>query len=170
MPVLSNHRHERFAQLIADGLSGAEAYREAGYQVSANVSSVNASRLLKDAKVSARVAELQADRAKAVSEATAKAAEKLEISKEWVLSKLVDNANRAMQAKAVTDGEGNSIGEYRYEGSVVNRALELIGKELGMFIERAEIGKPGDFEDLSDSQLLEMIAKEAARLKPEELN
>ena len=30
------------------------------------------------------------------------------------------------------DANGNPIGQYRYEASAANRALELIGKELGM--------------------------------------
>lgn len=29
-------------------------------------------------------------------------------------------------------------GEYKYDGSVANRALELLGKELGMFVDRSE--------------------------------
>ena len=33
------------------------------------------------------------------------------------------------------------------------RAAELLGKELGMFIERREQGKPGDFSDLPDEEL-----------------
>ena len=43
-----------------------------------------------------------------------------------------------MQAVPVTDREGNETGEYTYQGSVANRALELVGKELGMFHERVE--------------------------------
>ena len=54
------------------------------------------------------------------------------------LSKPQDNYERASQAVPVTDREGEPIGEFKYEGSVANRALELIGKELGMFIERTE--------------------------------
>ena len=167
MAVLDNSRHERFAQLIANGLSGAEAYREAGYKVSANVSSVNASRLLKDARVAARIAELQENRAKALDVATAKAAEKLEISRTWVISKLVENANRAMQAEAVKDSQGEATGEYRYDGAVANRALELLGKELGMFVDRKEIGAPGDFERMTDEELAEYVRQEGAAVSRE---
>jgi hypothetical protein len=38
----------------------------------------------------------------------------------------------------VLDSEGRPTGEYRYGGNVANRALELLGKELGMFIDRSE--------------------------------
>lgn len=55
MPILSNARHERFAQEIAKGKSQAEAYANAGYEPS----EPNASRLTRNDKVQARVAELQ---------------------------------------------------------------------------------------------------------------
>lgn len=44
-----------------------------------------------------------------------------------------------MQAAPVTDRDGMPTGEYRYDGSVANRALELLGKELGMFIDRSKV-------------------------------
>ena len=33
------------------------------------------------------------------------------------------------------------------------QALELIGKELGMFIDRKEVGGPNEFERMSDEEL-----------------
>jgi hypothetical protein len=51
-----------------------------------------------------------------------------------------------MQAEPVRrktgDGEEEVPGEFVYNGSVANRALELLGKELGMFIDRKEVGGP----------------------------
>src|SRR5262249_52701123 len=64
-------------------------------------------------------------------EATAKAVEELAITKEWVLAKLKENAINALKVK------GGS--------PVANRALELLGKELGMFIDRAEISQANEF-------------------------
>ena len=55
----------------------------------------------------------------------------------WVLERLTENVRRAMRIEAVTL-RGVPTGEYRYEGSVANRALELLGKELGLFVERSE--------------------------------
>jgi hypothetical protein len=46
----------------------------------------------------------------------------------------MENANRAMQAVPASEG-----GEYRYDGAVANRALELLGKEIGMFIDRSKV-------------------------------
>lgn len=56
MPVLDNARHERFAQELAKGASQVEAYGLAGYEPV----EANASRLIRNDKVAARVAELKA--------------------------------------------------------------------------------------------------------------
>lgn len=56
MPALTNQRHELFAQALAKGLPASSAYVEAGYEYS----EPNASRLTRNDKVLARVAELQA--------------------------------------------------------------------------------------------------------------
>jgi hypothetical protein len=55
----------------------------------------------------------------------------------WVLERLAENVRRAMRIEPVTL-RGVPTGEYRYEGSVANRALELLGKELGLFVEQSE--------------------------------
>jgi hypothetical protein len=72
----------------------------------------NSTRLTKNDEISARVAELKERAAASVS-----------ISREWVIEQLVDNA-----AKAKLAGD---IGPS-------NQALQLIGKELGMFVDRSE--------------------------------
>ena len=57
MSVLSNHKHEHFSQLLAKGVSAADAYVSAGYsKIGAKVS---ASRLRAHANIRARVCELQ---------------------------------------------------------------------------------------------------------------
>lgn len=71
--------------------------------------------------------------AQAIQAAQAERARKAKIDATWVLEKLIENRARAAQATPVLDREGNPTGEYRYEGSVVNKALELIGKHLGMY-------------------------------------
>ena len=65
-----------------------------------------------------------------------------------MIEKLVENVDRAMQAEPVRrktdDGEKEVTGEYVYNGSVANKALELIGKELGMFIDRKVVRRACD--------------------------
>jgi hypothetical protein len=38
---------------------------------------------------------------------------------------------RAMQATPVKDGNGEAIGEFRYNGAVANKSLELLARILG---------------------------------------
>lgn len=40
------------------------------------------------------------------------------------------------------DREGGETGVYQYQGNVANRALELLGKHLGMFIDVHELSGP----------------------------
>ena len=74
--------------------------------------------------------------AAALQEARSARSERTELTQDWVLSRLVENVQRAMQAEPVRDREGNPTGEYTYQGSVANKALELVGKHLGMFADR----------------------------------
>ena len=60
----------------------------------------------------------------------------------YVLTRLRENVERAMTAEPVRDADGNPTGEYRYEGAVANRALELLGKTLGMFRDKVEHSGP----------------------------
>lgn len=158
MPALDNAQHELFAQQIAKGSSQRDAYKAAGYKVKSDAAAdANASRLLSTDKVSARVRELQ----EFISERTV---EKSAVSKAWVIAKLVENVERAMQGEAVLDAQGTPTGEWKYNGNVANRALELIGKEQGMFVDRKEVGSPGDFDQMSEDELSAAIAEQTREL------
>jgi hypothetical protein len=101
---------------------------------------------------------------------SARAVEKTSITKAWVIAKLVENVDRAMEAEPVLDPKGNPTGEYKYNSNVANRALELLGKEIGMFVDRKEVGGPGALADLNDEELKEAIierTRELAELDPE---
>lgn len=76
--------------------------------------------------------------AAAIAEGKARRSESLQISAEWVLQRLKDNADRAMQAEPVLDRHGEETGEYTYQGAVANRALELLGKHVGLFGDKVE--------------------------------
>jgi len=154
MPALPNPRHELFAQAIAKGASQREAYKAAGYGVKSDAAAdASASRLLSGGKVQARISELQS-----------RAAEKAMLTKAWVIERLLENVERAMEAIPVLDAAGNPTGKYVYNGNVANRALELLGKEMNMFIERKEIGRPGSFDMLDDEELDSMIEALAAEV------
>lgn len=161
MPALPNPKHERFAQELAKGVSAAQSYEAAGFKPNRH----NAATLAHKQHILDRVSELLAERESVHAQATAEAVKATGLTKEWVIETLKENVARAMQAKPVkTDDEGEAIGEYQYQGSVANRALELLGKELGMFVDRKEVGKPGEFESMDADQLREYIRRETAEL------
>lgn len=149
MAVLSNARHERFAQELAAGKTADEAYQLAGFRPNRG----NATRLKANESVMKRVAELQG-----------RIADGVVLTKQWVIERLIENVERALQAQPVLDREGRPTGEYTYEGSVANRALELLGKEQGMFVDRKEVGKPGEFERMNADELRDYIRREASEL------
>ena len=143
MPTLPNARHELFAQSLAAGKTADEAYKDAGF----HPHSGNASRLRVNESIVARVAELQS-----------RVAEGVVLTKQWIIERLIDNVNRAARAVPVLDSKGNETGDYVYQGSVVNRALELLGKERGMFVDRKEVGIPGEFKAIEEMTLDELRA------------
>lgn len=166
MPPLPNQRQERFAQELADGKTAIDAYEAAGYKRSA----ANASHLQSEHKVSQRVAELQEKRAEMARAATEKAVEKLALTKEWVIGRLMANAERALQNVPVLDTDGQPVGEYRYEGSVANRALEILAKHLGILVDKVEHtgadGGPIETSDVSGRVLVEQRVTALAKRGP----
>ena len=40
---------------------------------------------------------------------------------------------------------------------MANRALELLGKQQGMFIDRHEVGQPNEFENWTDEELRQYV-------------
>lgn len=79
------------------------------------------------------------------------------VDRTWVLRCLVLNVERALQL--VPTRERASAGaSMAYNGAVANRALELIGKELGMFVDRREV-RAGPLADKSDDELNALIRR-----------
>lgn len=111
MPQLSNPRHERFAQELAQGNSATEAYAEAGY----TPNQPSASRLLSNVMVQARVAELQAGAAQITETTVAGLTEAL--------------FRIARDAEALKEASGLSV---------ARAALMDIAKLNGLVVERSE--------------------------------
>lgn len=108
MPALSNPKHERFAQELSKGKSQAEAYAEAGYAPS----EPNASRLTRNDKVQARVAEIQ---------------NRAVIRTEITLASLLEEA-AAIQTGALADKQY----------SAATAALTAKAKLAGLWVEKSE--------------------------------
>jgi Terminase small subunit len=136
MSVLDNQKHEAFAQAYVRTNNGVKAAIEAGYAPSGsrNAASVRAAGLMKNAKVKARIDELQQQLTKKASQAVA-------LDRAWVLDRLKQNADLALDEK---------------DRSAANRALELLGKEIGMFVERKQL-QIGPLEQLGAPQLQRLL-------------
>ncbi len=94
----------------------------------------------------------------AIDALLAVASEQALVDAAWVLARLRENVERAMQAIPVTDREGNETGQYTYEGAVANKGLELLGKHLGLFPNKHVLtgkdGGPIQHEHLTDEACL----------------
>lgn len=105
--------------------NGTQACIRAGY--SAKTAFVKANQLINNSLVQA-----------AIQKARAKRELISETNEQWVLDQLKKNYERAMEVKFTYDKEGTEL-SCSYEGNVANRALELIGKHRGMFVEQHKI-------------------------------
>ncbi len=112
MPALSNHLHEIFAAGLARGLSGTKAAQTAG--VPSGSAHARAYEWRKREDVQKRIEEIREQEMVSLSSDKA-------VDREWVLARLKQIADIAMAERNRT---------------AAIRATELIGKELGMFIER----------------------------------
>jgi hypothetical protein len=100
--------------------------------------------------VKARINELR-------HEITERAVEKASLDRQWVLERLMKVADRCMQAEPVVV-RGEQTGEYKFDSAGANRALELLGKEMGMFVERKQIDM-NPLGQMSDADLMRMAAE-----------
>jgi len=155
MGILKNKRHEHFAQLVANGKTPPQAYVAAGYSEHGAAQSAN--RLLKNVEIANRVSELQ----RTIEEpARERAIEKTALERAWVIDQLMENVAMAKQAVPVFDRKGNPTGIYEQNLAAANRALELLGKEVGMFKDQIKIEDERD--RMSDEELRERVRRRLA--------
>jgi hypothetical protein len=124
MPVLTNPRHELFAQELAKGKSANEAYTVAGYRQCRQ----NAARLMSNDDIRARLAELQAITAKSTA-----------ITVESICREL---------------DEANAVAKERGQASAMVSASALRAKLAGLLIEKVEVGNVGDFSGCNTMEAL----------------
>ena len=86
----------------------------------------------------------------AIEKAQAKRARRVEVTQDYVLSNLVEVVERTMQRAPVMDRKGEQVTDekgrsvWTFDAKGANRALELLGKHLGIFTDkvRAEVSGP----------------------------
>lgn len=82
------------------------------------------------------------DIAKAVHKAMKARSERTELDQDWVLNNWREIAERCMQAEPLTrmiDGEKVETGEWRFDSSGANRAVENVARHLGMFNDKLTV-------------------------------
>lgn len=161
MPALKDPRQEMFAQLRADGIKVAIAYEKAGY----NPHLSNCYKMDKKPQVKARVQEILIERLNKERENTSVAVANNGLTKQWVISRLMYNAERCLRGKPELDKNGVQTGRFigRPDAGGANKALELLGTELGMF-KQHHIHDHGDLSRMSLAELRNEIAAECESL------
>lgn len=136
MPKLTDKQKEFVRQYLVD-LNATQAAVRAGYSV--KTAYRQGADLLQ--KTSIR---------EAIEKAQAKRARRVEVTQDYVLSNLVEVVERTMQRAPVTDRKGEQVTDeegravWTFDAKGANRALELLGKHLGIFTDkvRAEVSGP----------------------------
>jgi hypothetical protein len=140
-------KHEKFCIGIAEGMTAEKAYVEAGY--SPKGAAQSASRLLRNAEIQARINVLRNAMAERAVQRTA-------LTRAHVINCLMTIVERCMQNEPIRDKHGTHLGHAKYNPTAAIRALELLGKELGMFK-----GPPERSKAVEHMTLEEMEQREA---------
>lgn len=119
--MLPNHRHERFAQLIAQGKPASHAYIQAGYKARGNAAETNAARLLRNAQVQQRLAEIAAEiESRAIADAEEIQRFLTAVMRGEVTEELLDRFGQIQTLKATAKDR--------------IKAAELLGRAQGVFV------------------------------------
>ncbi len=140
MPALKNQRWERFCYGLLEGKPAVQAYEDAGYTRNDG----NAGRLTRNEQIIARLAELKAEAARVAV-----------MDRAWVLRGLQELFEMSMGLRCV----GNRPdGDYAWSPATAKGVLELVGKELGLFIERKIIGIKR-LDEMGDEELRQIAGE-----------
>jgi phage terminase small subunit len=80
----------------------------------------------------------------------------------WVISRLMTVTERCMQAEPVLDKDGEPTGQYKFDSTGANRALELLGKTMRMF-DAKDTSKQDEYAHLSDDEIARIASELAAQ-------
>ena len=188
MPLLRNPKHERFAQEIAKGKTLEEAHRVAGYRadrrnaqhlrqrddISRRIEELLANRDKIDVRATERAIERTAITKQRVIEELAKIgfANMADYTRLVGSERVVDLADASLDHLAAVqeivvedfkDGRGENARDVRRVKLKLHDkkgALVDIGRELGMFINRTEQGRPGEFDGLNREEMEQHLVDE----------
>lgn len=139
-------RQELFCQEYVVDYNGTQAAIRAGYKEKS--AKVTASKLLTNANILARVHELQKDQL-----------DRLAVSQDYVVLQLLETYKCCREPSPVmqydpSTGEMEETGMYQFDSKGALRALELLGKHLGMFSDKVHVSG-----SLNTGQLSNVLAQ-----------
>lgn len=149
MPILANERHEKFAQLLAQGKSANESYGLAGFKPNRG----NCITLKAQPKIAQRVAELQTIAANAIVKRVESQALAQHKAAEMTTDVLVNMLMRVEEQARQLDQPAAAVA-----------AIKEIGVLTGTRVERSERGKPGDYSDRTPEQMRADLAAKLERM------
>lgn len=133
-------QQRRFCDLyLANGLNASKAYQEAYPSCKSEAAArSNAARLLTNDSVSTYL-----------REAAEKASASAQLDAEWIISRLMKVADRCLQHEPVMEfdpAERQMVesGEFQFDSTGANKALELLGKYKQLFTEKKEVKHTGN--------------------------
>lgn len=131
MSVLENKRHERFCQEYVVDYNGTQAAIRAGYKEKSARS--QASDLLTNPNILLRVRELQHEQV-----------ERLAVTQDYVVLQLLETYQKCLEVTPVLKfdpdtGQMEETGKYQFDSRGALRALELLGKHLGMYNDKLQV-------------------------------
>lgn len=131
MAALQNRRHERFCQEYVVDYNGTKAAIRAGYKEKSARS--QASDLLTNPNILSRVRELQHEQV-----------ERLAVTQDYVVLQLLETYQKCLEETPVLKfdpdlGEMVETGKYQFDSKGALRALELLGKHLGMYNDKLQV-------------------------------
>ncbi len=135
-------KQTRFVEEYLIDLNATAAAKRAGY--SERTAYAQGQRLLKNVEIAAAIQKAQEARS-----------ERTKIDQDWVIERLVGVYEASMEARPVCDKNGEEKG-FTFNPTAANRALELIGKHKGMFIDRKLIGLRR-IEDMTEDELVALL-------------
>ena len=88
---------------------------------------------------------------------TNQAVEQVVLSRAWVLGRLMRHAQVCLgeiplrlKMRKAHSADVVELETHQPDASAANRAHELLGRELNLFTEKKEVGKPGEFDHMAE--------------------
>ena len=192
MPTLKNVRHEKFSQELAKGITAEKAYAIAGFKpnrhnasglarkkpIQERVAELLERRDFIEEKATARsIAKLEITKDAILAElakiAFANMADYMKVGPDGAPRLNFKDLTRDQAAALVEitveefrDGRTDSreVRRVKFKLGDKKGALVDLGKHFGMFIERHEVGDPGEFARMSDVELEQDLLNQAEKL------